>query len=281
MARKKRRFDQVPQQQASPEPTDKTIYRDPFQDKVGRAVEDLGKKLEGQGKNILYGLGAIAVIAVIIWIAMVWMGRSNAEAQAALGKAIETSQARITDIGPPAGSEERTFKTQAERASAAIAEFNAVAEKFGGEIGQKARYFAAVNRLVIDREAGIAELEALTGTGGETGTLAKFALAQARADNGQLDVAAAIYQELSAASDPVLSRETIQYELALILEKQEKKEEAANVLFELVKAANEAKGLDGKPVPLSSTARSAKDKLEILAPEKAKELPEPAFELPF
>ena len=272
MARKKRRIEPI----APPttDPKDKPRYEDQFQHDIGRKIEQAGKKLEGQGRNMLYGLGALVVLLAIIWIFYAWSGRSNAAAQTALGKAIETSQAQVTDTPPPAGSTAKTFKTEKERAEAAIAEFQAVAEKFGGSVGEKAKYFAAVTRITLDRPAAVTELEGLAKSSDEVGKMAKFALAQTKADDGKPDEAAALYQELAAMSDPILSKETINFELAKIYEKQGKKQEAVDLLFNIVKTASEAKDLDGKPVTMTSTAQSAKDKLKALDPEKAKEIPE-------
>jgi hypothetical protein len=274
MARKKRRIEPVAV--ATNDPKDKPRYQDPFQQRVGGKIEDAGKKLEGQGRNILYGLAALVVLGIVVWIIYAWSGRSNAAAQTALGKAIEISQSRVTDTPVPAGSTEKTFKTEKERAEAAVAEFQSVAEKFGGDVGQKAKYFAAVNRMGLDRAAAIAELEELAKTGNEVGTLSKFALAQAKVGDGKTDEAVAIYQELSAMSDPIVSKETINFELAKLYEKQGKKQEAVDLLFNLVKTASEVKDADGKPVTLTPTAQSAKEKLNELDPEKAKEIPEPA-----
>ena len=272
MARKKRRFEPVVA--PATESKDKPRYQDSFQQSVGKTIEDAGKKFEGQGRNILYGLAALVVLGIIVWIFYAWSGRSDAAAQTALGKAIETSQAPVTDQPVPAGTTVKVFKTENERAEAAIREFQAVAEKFGGNAGQKAKYFAAVNRLIIDRTAGVQELEALANSNDETGKMAKFALAQAKAGDGRTDEAIVLYQELAAMSDPIVSKETINFELAKLYEKQGKKQEAVDLLFNIVKTANEAKDLEGKPVPLSATAMAAKDKLQQLDPEKAKELPE-------
>lgn len=275
MARKKRTV--VPAVAPIAEPSEKVSYQDPFQQKVGRSIEGAGKKLEGQGRNILYGLAALAVLGIVIWIFMSWSGRSSAAGQAALGRAIETSQAQITDT-PPAGSTAKTFKTEKERAEASISEFQSVADKFGGSIAEKAKYFAAVNRLAVDRLAAIQELEALAKSNSETGKLAKFALAEAKANGGDLDGAVTLYQELGTMSDPIVAKDTINFELAKIYEKQGKKQEAVDLLFNMVKAASEAKDLEGKPVTLTATAQSAKEKLKQLDPEKAKEIPEPAFD---
>jgi len=277
MARKRRTVEAVAP--AVGEKKETPRYEDRFQRNVGRTIEGAGKRFEGHGRNVLYGLAALAVLGVILWIFYAWSGRSNAAAQAELGKAITTSQAQITDT-PPAGSTQKTFKTEKERAEAAIAEFQRVAEKHGGSVGEKAKYFVAVNKLSIDRPAAVAELETLSKTSGEVGTLSKFALANAKAGDGQTDEALAIYQELAAMTDPIIAKDTINFEIARIFEKQGKKQEAADILFEMVKAASEAKDLEGKPAILSPTAQSAKEKLRELDPERAKQISEPAVEAP-
>ena len=279
MARKRRTFDQVPLP-ASDAAKTAVRYEDPFQKAVGKRVEEAAGIFEGQGRNILYGVAAAVVLGLVIWIIYSWSGRTSSEAQTALGKAIETSQAPISETPPVAGSNQKTFKTIRERSDASINAFQAVADKFGGPAGEKAKYFIAVNRLLIDRPAGTQELESLASGGGEVGTLAKFALAQVRADDGKTDEAIKLYQELAASSDPVVAKETVQFELAKQYEKAGRKDDAVNLLFDLVKAASEAKDLEGKSVPLTQTAQSAKDKLKALGPEKAKEIPEPVPETP-
>ncbi len=280
MARKKR---QIPQQFQAPVQADKTkpAYRDEFQTGVGKKVEDFGKNFEGKGKTILYGLAAIAVLAVLIGIFFTWNRRSDAAAQTALGKAIETSQARVSASPPPEGFIGKTFNTGKERAQAAVTEFEVVAGKYGNPVKDKARYFAAVNRLTLDRDAAIQELVDLSNNKGEVGTLSKFALAQIKTDDGKLDEAAALYQEIAALPNPLLAKATVNFELAKIYEKQGKTAEAADLYFGIAKTASEAKDLDGKPIPMPQTALDAKDKLEAIDPAKAKEIVLPETSLPF
>lgn len=274
MARKKRRLEPVAV--ASAESKEKPRYQDPFQQRVGSKIEDAGRKLEGQGRNILYGLAALVVLGIIVWIIYAWSGRSNSAAQAALGKAIEVSQRRVSDQPLAAGSTEKVFKTERERAEAAVAEFQAVADKFGGDVGQKAKYLAAVNRLGLDRAAATAELEEFSKSSDEVGKLAKFALAKIRVEDGRVDEAIALYQELAGMADPIVSKDTINLELAQLYEKQGRKQDAVDLLFNLVKAASELKDNEGKSVPLTGSALTAKEKLKELDPERAKEIPEPA-----
>lgn len=276
MARKKRSI--VTTVAPEPDAKNKPRYKDSFQQNVGKKVEEVGKRLEGHKKNILYGVAALVVLAIIISAFYLSNARSKAAAQTALGKAIETSEAQVTNVPAPAGSTSKTFKSAKERSEAAIGEFQIVSEQYGGAEGEKAKYFIAVHRLNVDRSAGVAELETLSKSGGEVGNLSKFALAQTRNDDGKPDEAVALYQELLAASDPVVSKDTINFAVAKIYEKQGKKQEAVDLLFTMVKAASEAKDLEGKPAILSPAARAAKDKLKELDPAKAKEIPEPVSE---
>ena len=278
MARKKRKVlpqFQEPVKQETDNP--KKPFQDEFQSTVGKKIEDFGSRLEGKGKTITYALAAVAVLLVIGGIFYIWNNRNYNAAQTALGKAIETSQATVSETPPPAGSPpQKTFKTQKERSEAAIIEFQAVVDKFGGSVGEKAKYFIAVNRLAIDRGAAIQELTALSNNSGEVGMLAKFALAQAHTDDGKLDEAAALYQQLAALDNPIPAKDTINFNLAKIYEKQNKINEAVEVYFNIAKPASEAKDAEGNAVPMSLTAREAKEKLEELNPEKAKEIVEPA-----
>ena len=277
MARKKRRLEPVTVAETETKP--KGRYKDEFQTTVGSKVEELSRSLEGQGRNILYGIGALAVLGILIWIFYAWSSRTNAGAQAALGKAIETSQSQVSETSPPAGTPGKTFKTEKERAEAAIAEFQAVVDNHGGAAGEKAKYFIAANKMYVDRAAAIVELEALAKGSDEVGKLSKFALAQAYASDNKLDQAAALFAELTSMADPIVAKESVSIALADIYEKQGKKQEAVDVLFELVKTASELKDLDGKAVPLSATASAAKEKLTQLDPEKAKELPQQPVDL--
>ena len=279
MSRKKRRFEEL--EANASKPNEKVNYRDPFQEKVGNRVEEIGGKLHGQGRNILYGIGALVVIGVLVGIFYIWNSRSNAAAQAALGKAIETSQAIVSPSPQPAGSSQKSFKTERERAEASVAEFQSVAEKFGGSVGEKARYFAAVNKLTIDRPGAIEDLRSLSGSDSNVGKLSKFALAQALADDGKYDEAVPLLQDLASAKDSIIAKDTINFSLAKICEKQGNKQQAADIYFDIAKNASEAKDQDGKPVPMTDTARDAKSKLEELDPERAKQIAEPAPQSPF
>jgi predicted negative regulator of RcsB-dependent stress response len=281
MASKKRRFEQL-QAAAATAPQQKKTYVDPFQQQVVPRIEDFGKRFEGKGRTILYAIGGLIAVIIVAAIIMSISRGSNTTAQAALGKAIETSQAQITDnpltvVGQP----QKTYKTEKERSEAAIAQFQEVVDKYGGAVGEKAKYFIAVNKLYVDRPAAIQELEGMAKSDSEVGKLARFALAHTRFDDNRLDDALALYQELDAMSDPIVAKDSIKFEIARIYEKQGKKQEAVDAYFNIAKAAADAKDRDGKPEPMTQTATEAKDKVKELDPEKAKEIPEPTPTSPF
>ena len=263
------------------EPNAPIRYQDPFQQNVNARLEGVGKHIEGKGRTILYAVLGIAAIALLAFIIMKWSRRSNGEAQAALGKAVEVSQRRVTDQPVPAGSTDVVYKSEKERGEAAIAEFQSVADKFGGSVGEKAKYFIAVNKLYVDRAAGIAELETVSKSSSDSGKLAKFAVAQTKAEDGKFDEAATIYQELLAMSDAIIAKDSLNFALAKVYEKQSKTKEAADIYFTIAKTANDAKDADGKAVPMTQTARDAKDRLTELDATRAKEIVEAPPESPF
>lgn len=165
-----------------------------------------------------------------------------------------------------------------ERAEAAAAEFQAVADKFGGSVGEKARYFAAVNRLSLDRNTGIQELEGLASSDSDVGMLAKFALAQARADDGKIDEAIEIYKGLTTAGNSVIATDTINLALAGLYEKKGMTPEAVELYYNIAKTASEAKDKEGKALPIGAAGRAARTRLEQLDPEKAKEIKAPEMD---
>lgn len=242
-------------------------------------VDRLADKLEGKGRLILYGLGALVGILLI---AGIWRWHSNKKAQEAyqaLGRAIEVSSATVTP-SPSPGATGLTFGNDKDRATQAVAAFQAVADKYGNPYRELARYFIAANKLVLNRNEGISELDALGKSGNEeVSTMAQFALAQAREEDGQYDAAAALYGELAKKNNAAIPSDTANFRLAKIYQKQGKKKEAADVLFSIVEASRKAKDPEGKPMTPSAAARDATTELEKLDSARYAQLPpEPAPE---
>ena len=249
------------------------LQHDRFRDTTMSFFDRLGDLLEGRGRTILYGLGGLILAGLLIVFFVKWNNRKNDEARQALGRAITISRANVSTTPIP-GSNELTFATDKERAQRAIDEFEKVAAKYGDPYRAQAQFFIASNRLVVDRQKGISELAALQNSKvGEVAALSKFALAQTYESDGKYDDAARLYTELAKQNSPTVTAETANLRLAKVYEKQGKKKEAADVLFNIVDASRKAKGSDNLPLPQSSAAREAADELQKLDPDRYAQLP--------
>jgi hypothetical protein len=253
------------------------LKHDKFRDTTMSLVDRAAHRMEGKGRKILYGLGALLAVALIIWGVKAWRGSKSAEASLALGRAIRIAETPVSATPVP-GSTLPTFRTEKERSQKAVEEFQKVAANYGGTTGEHARYFAATNQLNLDRAKGMSELDALTKSGdAEVSALAKFALAQAKEGDAKYDEAAALYSELAKQGSTIIPPDTANLRLALVYEKLNKKQEAADILFNMVSTARQAKGKDGKPAPQSGAVRRAADALEKMDPARFAQLPPPAI----
>lgn len=248
------------------------LKHDRFRDTTMGLIDRLGDRLAGKGKAILYGIVAVVGLVAILAVFNLWRVRKAAEARQALGRAIEISQYDV-NATPMAGSTTPTFPSETERAKRAVEEFRQVEAKYSGATREMARYFAANNLLLLDRPKAIAELQNLTQSSEPTvATLAKFALAQTKEADANYDEAAALYASLAQANSPIITAETANLRLASVYEKQGKKKEAADLLFNIVEPARKAKDKDGKPLPQSAAANEAEKKLEKLDPARYAQL---------
>jgi len=249
------------------------LQHDRFRDTTMGFFDRLGDALEGKGRTILYALGGVFLAGILVVVFVKWNHKKSDEARQAIGRAITITKAPVMAT-PVAGNTDLTFTSEVERAQRAIAEFEKVAAKYGDPYRTESRYFIASNRLVLDRQKGLTELEELSKSNiTEVAILSKFALAQAKESDGKLDEAAQLYADIARANSPAVSAETANLRLAKVYEKQGKKKEASDLLFNLVDSARKAKGADNQPLPSSAAAREAADELKKLDPERYATLP--------
>jgi lipopolysaccharide biosynthesis regulator YciM len=249
------------------------LQHDKFRDTTIGLVDRAAHKMEGKGRKVLYGIGALIAIALIVWGVKAWRDNKADDARLALGRAIKIAETPVVATPIP-GSTAPSFRTEKERSQKALEEFQKVAASYGGTTGEHARYFAAANQLVLDRAKGMSELDALTkSSDGEVATLAKFALAQAKEGDAKYDEAAALYNDIIKQGSTIITPDTANLRLAVVYAKLGKKQEATDILFKMVETARQAKGKDGKPVPQSGAVRKAAGELEKLDPARYAQLP--------
>jgi tetratricopeptide (TPR) repeat protein len=243
------------------------LKHDRFRDTTMLLADKLADRVAGRGRQILYGLVALIVLVAAVYGVVRWRNKHSGEAEAAMGRAITINGAEIAPAAP-AGSRDPVFSTQQERSQKAIEEFEKVAAKYGEPYRSQARYFIATNELVTDRAKGETDLQAISQGNTEVATLAKFALAQAKEADGNLDEAARLYGEIARQNSTIVTPDTANLRLALVYDKQGKKKEAADILFNMVDTARKARDKDGKPRPESAAVREAGQKLLKIDPTR-------------
>ena len=249
------------------------LQHDRFRDTTMGFFDRLGEALEGKGRTILYGLGALILVAIVVVTFVKWRNRKADEAQQALGRAINIATTEVNSPAAP-GSNEPVFNSEYDRAQRAIDEFQKVAAKYGDPYRAEARYFIASNRLIVDRPKGMTELSELSNSSvPEVAALSKFALAQAKESDGKFDEAAQLYSDLARQNSTSVTAETANLRLAKVYNKQGKKKEAVDVLFNIVDASRKAKGEKNEPAPVSAAAREAATELQKLDPARYAQLP--------
>lgn len=246
------------------------LQHDKFRDTAGKIFDRLTDRLEGKGKAILYGMVGVVLLGVLVGIWVKWNNSKADEARRALGRGITIANTPLS-TGLPAAADPKApkFSSEQERAQKAIEEFQKVAAKYGDPYRTEARYFIATNLLYLNRDRGLSELAELNKSNfPEVATLSKFALAQEKEADGRYDEAAQLYVELAAQNSTVVTPENANLRLAGVYEKQGKKKEAADLLFNIADAARKAKDKDGAPLPQSAAASAAAEKLLKLDPER-------------
>jgi tetratricopeptide (TPR) repeat protein len=250
------------------------LQHDRFRDTANTLFDRLGNRLEGKGKTILYGLIGLLLVGVLTVVWIKWSNRKADEARRALGRGIAIASTPIAAGGiPSADPKAPKFNSELERAQRAVEEFQKVVAKYGDPYRTEARYFAATNMLSLDRDKALAELAELSKSNiTEVATLSKFALAQQKEADRKYDEAAQLYSELAALNSSLVTPETANLYLAGVYEKQGKTKEAAELLFNIVDTARKAKDKDGAPLPQSSAAGEAAEKLQKLDPDRYAQL---------
>lgn len=250
------------------------LKHDRFRDATMLLADRLADRVAGRRQQILYGLIALVVIAIGVYAFVRWRHKHAEEAQAAMGRAIAINGAEITQTPPP-GSKDPVFSSQQERSERAIHEFEKIAAKYGEPYRSESLYFIATNELVTNRLKAETDLQNLAQGSSETAILAKFALAQAKESDGNLAEAVRLYGEIAQANSPVVTPNSANLRLADVYNKQGKKKEAGDILFNMVDTARKARDKDGKPIPESSASREAAQELLKIDPTRHAQLPPP------
>ena len=190
---------------------------------------------ENRQSVIVNGGILLAVIVIAIVSAVVYNSRSDA-ASVAVGAAMQAYQTPLAQPGEAVPPGVTTYPSIAERAKAANALFQAVANKYGmTPDGRNARYFAGLTYIEAGENQQAEETlkKVAGGWDSDLGALAKFALAQRYRNTGRDPQAIDLYNQLSAKPAATVPAGLAQLQLADLYQLEGKADEAKKIYANL------------------------------------------------
>jgi hypothetical protein len=196
----------------------KELKKDEFVQEVSQTVAYV-QEHRSQATVAFAVLGVVVVLVVGGYF--LWDKRSS-DASDSLSRAQRTYHAGVVPTGTPTppGSNEKTFPSDKEKNTAALKEFQAIADKYSLlRQGSVARYYTAMCQIALGNSAeGEKELAALAdGRDGEVGSLARYALAGAQGAAGKNEEAEKNFRYLMEHPTSAVGKAAAQMALASLL----------------------------------------------------------------
>jgi len=197
------------------------------QDDLVTAIERAGKWAR-ENTSLLRNTGLAALAVVVIAVAAYWLLAGRASES---GRLLREAQERFeAPVGAPATGGALSYATPAERDRAALELFEQLVARYSGRgEGKIGRYYQGIllARLGRNQEAAAALSAFLESPSSPIlGSLARAQLAQVRTQEGRLDEAASLYQELANDTAGAFPKDFALFYLAGVLSQQGKTDEA-------------------------------------------------------
>ncbi len=190
------------------------------QDKFVTATQSGLEWLESNRSGVLrWTIAAVVALGAVIAGLVIWHQRSQA-AEQLLSQAMDIYATPLVTPGEPTPPGQQTYATAADRAAAAYPLFERAANQYSWQgAGKTARYFAGVTEVDLGKTAQAeAELKQASAGSGGIAALAKLALANLYAQNGQTSQATALFQKLIAHPATTVPKSAAQLQLAQVYE---------------------------------------------------------------
>ena len=187
----------------------------------------------------------------------------ESRANAAYAEAYEKYNAPINDGATTTQILGRSYSDEKLKWQEAAEAFERVASSYSSYYKIKAKYMAGVCYLHIDRDRGLRLIQECADAGEQpTADLARLAIAENYASNGQADMALGIFENLLNSKQ--IPRQVIQLSLGHVYERLGDTQKATEAFFEVCQADR-----------TSAAGSEAEKRLSAVAPDRLKELPTP------
>lgn len=203
------------------------------------AVETYSWAVEHRNK-LIYGGIIVAVALIVVLGGWAYMSHRNDAAGKALGDAMTVYNTPVRPAGMPADPAIKSFSSDEERARAARAEFEKVANDYSHtKAGAIARYFAGLTAKDLgDTAAAESDLKKTADSSDEDlASLAKLALAGLYRDTHKDAQAIDIYKNLIDHPTRSVAKSTAQLQLAEMYQAKNQPQDAAKIYDQIRKDA--------------------------------------------
>jgi tetratricopeptide (TPR) repeat protein len=221
--------------------------------------------LQEKGRPFIIAVG-IVVGAIVLYAAITYyLDYRKANAEAAYADAVEKFNAPVMDPATPATTPQagKTYNDEQTKWQEAADAFERLANSYSGYYGTIGRYYAGVCYLHFDRDKGINLLEQVANKKDQpTSDLARLALAENYAVNGDNEKAISLYEQLLTSATNL--KPALEVGLGRVYEKAGDTEKAVEAYLEAA-----------RPDRSSDAGSEAEKRLQALAPDRLKELPTP------
>lgn len=232
-------------------------------DPMIRFYEKTQDWLQEKGRPFVIGLGIAAGLIILYVAGSYFFDYRKTNAEAAFAEAVDKFNAPVQDAGTAATAPQtgKTYGDDETKWREAGEAFEHLANDYSGYYGNIGRYYAGVCYLHIDREKGLSLLEQVAGKNDQpTSNLARLAIAEHYAANGDNEKAISLYQQL-LTSAPSL-KPAVDVGLGRVYENTGDIEKAVEAYLEAA-----------QPDRFSEAGSEAEKRLKAIAPDRLKDLP--------
>lgn len=221
--------------------------------------------LQDRGRPLVLAVGVIAGLVLLYVAGSYYFDFRKSNAETAFAQAVEKFIAPVQDPTQPTttATTGKYYTDEQTKWRESAEAFERLASDYSGYYDAIGRYYAGASYLHFDRDKGMSLLEQVANMNEQpTSDLARLALAESYAANGDNDRAISLYQQLRSSAPSL--KPAVEVGLGRVYEKTGDLEKAVEAYLEAA-----------KPDRSSGAGAEAEKRLSAIAPDRLKDLPSP------